>query len=74
MILIHINNHTRITRKQYEKQRNEKIKEELITQKSATIRSLCLSKNHSDIKKYAATHLHMKPIALSHINSVSFNE
>lgn len=74
IVLIQINNHTRIVRKQYEKQRNEKTKEELVAQKSTLIRSLCSCKNHSDIKKYAATHLHMKPISLSQIKSVSFNE
>jgi hypothetical protein len=74
MVLIHINNHTRIVRQQYAKQRNEKIKEDLLTQKSMNIRNLCSCKNHSEIKKYATTQLYMKPIALSQIKTVSFNE
>jgi cell division protein FtsL len=74
MVIVHINNHTRIVRQQYAKQRNEKIKEELTAQKATIIRNLCTCKNHSDIKKYATTQLHMKPIALSQIKSVSFNE
>jgi hypothetical protein len=69
-----INNHARIVRQRYTKQRNEKIKKDLLAKKTAATRNLCVCKNHAYIKKYAITHLHMQPIALSQIKSVSFNE
>ena len=74
IVFLHIHNHTNIVRQLYRKQRNEKMKEELLQKKAAAMRTLYTLKNPSSIKQFAAEQLNMQKIALNQIKTVTFNE
>lgn len=54
----------------FEKQRNEKRKQELIEQKNNLTHQLCTLQQRSSIKEYAEKELGMKPIKLNQIKTV----
>lgn len=71
MVIMQIKNHTNIVQQMYSKQRNEKIKNELIQKKTCLIRNLCSIKNPALIKQFAITELNMKKVALHQIKTVT---
>lgn len=54
----------------YQKQKNEKIRQELIDKKNDLTQELHLMQNRSTIKKYAENTLGMKKISLSQIKQM----
>ena len=74
MVFLHIKKHANIVRQMYRKQRNEKIKEELMQKKSSTLRSLYTLKNPSSIKQFATEQLNMQKVCLHQIKTVTSNE
>lgn len=74
IVFFHIHNHTNIVRQLYRKQRNEKIKEELLQKKATATRTLYTLKNPSSIKQFACEQLNMQKIALHQIKTVPSNE
>lgn len=61
-------------RQLYGKQRNEKLKEELLQKKASAMQALYILKNPAAIKQFATEQLNMQKIALSQIKTVTFNE
>jgi hypothetical protein len=74
MALLQIKNHTNIVRQLYRKQRNEKIKEDLVQKKAAMLRSLYALKNPAAIKQFATEELNMHNVSLHQIKTVAANE
>ena len=74
IVFLHIRNHTNIVRELYRKQRNEKIRDELLQKKTTAIRTLYSLKNPSLIKQFAVEQLNMKKVAFDQIKTVTFNE
>jgi hypothetical protein len=71
MVLLQIKNHTNIVQQQYRKQRNDKLKEELLQKKAAALRSLYALKNPTAIKQFATKELNMQTVCLQQIKTVS---
>ncbi len=74
IVFAHIQNHTNAVRQLYLKQRNEKMKEELLKKKATAIRMLYTLKNPATVKEFAVTQLNMQKIALHQIKMVNLNE
>lgn len=71
MVLLQIQHHTNVVRQQYRKQRNERLKEELVQKKATALRSLYALKNPAAIKQFATEELKMQKICLQQIKTVS---
>jgi cell division protein FtsL len=71
MVLLQIQHHTNVVQQQYRKQRNDKLKEELLQKKAAALRSLYALKNPATIKQFATEELKMQTVSLQQIKTVS---
>jgi hypothetical protein len=71
MILLQIKHHTNVVQELYRKQRNEKIKEELLQKKAAATRGLYALKNPTAIKQFVTEQLKMQKICLHQIKTVT---
>lgn len=74
MIILQIKKHTNMIGQLYQKQRNEKIKEELLNKKAAAMREFYELKNPTAIKKFAINELQMKKVELKQVISVAEHE
>jgi hypothetical protein len=74
MVILQIKKHTSMIGQLYQKQRNEKVKEELIQKKADVMRQLYTLKNPASIKQFAIHELHMQKIALNQIVTATHYE
>ena len=71
IIFLYIHKQSTIIQLSFAKQRNEKIKEDLVLQKNKLEQQLQTMNNKSAIKEYASEKLHMKKINLKQINVIT---
>lgn len=74
MLILQIKKHTYMIGQLYQKQRNEKIKEELLQKKADTMRELYALANPAAIKQFAINQLHMQKVALNQITTFAPHE
>ena len=70
-IFLQIHKQSYLVELTYQKQKNEKIKQELIDQKNSLTQNWHLMQNRATIKKYAHENLSMKKIAFNQIKNLS---
>lgn len=70
-IVLQIHKHTLITKLSYQKQKHESDKVHLEKKKQDLVNQLYALADRSDIKKFAASHLHLQPITLSQVKKIS---
>lgn len=69
-IFLQIHKHALFIKQSYRKQKNEKLRNNLHSEKDSLNHQLQLLENHTSIKKYAQNKLAMVPVKLSQIKKV----
>ncbi len=69
-IFLQIHKQSYVIELSYQKQKNEKLKQELTDKKNGLTQELHMVQNRSNIKKYAESSLGMKKISLSQIKKM----
>lgn len=73
-IFFQIYKNSKIIKVSFEKQRNEKLKEELINHKITLSQQLCALQNKAEIKQYAVDTLQMEKIKLHNLKKLPAHE